>query len=64
MVDIIEVKRWDSLNLAFVVDVKSLEDLTRIAEGLGVPFILRKGKEHMVFCGHMGPAPLCYRLKK
>lgn len=63
MVDILEVKDWTTLKAAFKVDVKSLEDLKRIAEGLGVPLIFRKKKEYLFFCSHLGPAPLCYRFK-
>ena len=64
MVDTIEVKRWRTLDLAFTIDVQSLQDLQRIAQGLNIPFIIKKGKEYLVFCGHMGPAPLCYRFKE
>ena len=64
MVEIIEVKEWTSLKATFKVDVKSLEDLQRIAEGFNIPFIVNKGKEYLVFCGHMLGIPVCYRFKK
>lgn len=64
MVDVIEAKGWTYLKAAFTVDVQSLEDLEKIAEGLGIPFIIRKGKEHLVFSGQIAAAPLCYRYKK
>ena len=63
MVEVIEVKDWTTLKAAFKVDVKSLEDLKRIAEGLGVSIIVNKGKEYLVFVGHQGAAPMCYRFK-
>ena len=63
MVDILEVKDWTTLKAAFKVDVKSLEDLKKIAEGYDVPFIFRRGKEYLVFCGHNLSVPLCYRFK-
>ena len=64
MVDIIEVNRWTSTKDAFVIDVKSLEDLRRIAEGYGVPYIFRKGKEHIVICGQELSVPVIYKFKK
>ena len=64
MVDTIEVKDWTTLSHAFLVQVKSLADLERIAEKLGMPFIIKKGKEYLVFSGHMGPAPLAYWFKQ
>lgn len=63
-VAIMEVKDWTTLKATFRVDVKSLDDLQRIAEGFSVPFIVNKGKEYLVFCGHMLGIPVCYRFKK
>ena len=64
MVDIIEAKDWTTLKAAFIVDVKTLEDLKKVAEGYGVPLIFHRGKEYLVFCGHNLSVPLCYRFKK
>ena len=64
MAELIEVKDWTTLKAAFIIDVKDLGDLQRIAQGYGVPFIFVKGKEYLVFCGHNLSVPLCYRFKK
>lgn len=64
MVDIIEVKSWTTLKAAFVVDVKSLEDLKVLADAYGEPYILRHNKEHLLFHGSStGGISLCYRYK-
>lgn len=64
LVELLEVKDWTTLKSTFRIDVKSLEDLRRVAEGLNIPFIVHKGKEYLVFCGHMLGIPVCYRFKK
>ena len=64
MVDIIEVDGWTTLKAAFLILVKSLEDLRRIAEGYGVPYIFNKGKEHIVICGQELSVPVIYKFKK
>ena len=64
MVDIIEVKDWTSLKVAFIVDVDSLEKLKLLAEEYGEPIILRKKKEHIFFRGmSAGGVPVGYRYK-
>lgn len=63
MVDIIEARDWTTLKAAFVVDMQSLEDLEKIAEGLKVPFIIKKGKEYVIFSGQSLSVPVCYRFK-
>jgi len=63
MVDMIEAKDWTMLNAAFVVDVKSLEDLKKVAEGLRAPFIFVKGKESVIFAGQGLATVVCYRFK-
>jgi len=64
MVETIEAKDWTTLKAAFLVDVKSLEDLQKIAEGLKIPFIVYRGNEYLLFCGQMLAIPICYRYKK
>ena len=64
MVEKIEVKSWPGLLGAFIIDVKSLADLEKIAEGLKVPFIVYRGKEYLVFWARHGPAPIYYRFKE
>jgi len=48
----------------FQVNLKTLEDLKKIAEGLGIPFIIKKGKEHMVLSGHIAGTPVVYWYKE
>jgi len=64
MVDIIEAKDWTTLKAAFIVDVSSLEDLKKIAEGFSIPFIFSRKKEYLAFCGQIFQLPICYRFKK
>ena len=64
MAETIEAKHWTTLTVAFIVDVKSLADLQRIADAFKIPFIVKKGKEYVVFCGHLGAPPMCYRFKE
>jgi len=64
MAEMIEAKDWTTLKAAFLVDVKSLEDLQKIAEGLKIPFIVYRGNEYLIFWGQCGPVPVCYRYKK
>lgn len=63
MVEIIEVKGWTGLSGAFIVDVRSLEDLKKLAEGLELPFILQRKNEYLLIYGPIGKIPLCYRFK-
>ena len=63
MVEIIEVKAWTHLRVVYLVEVKSLEDLKKIAEGFNIPFIFQRGKEYVFFYGHLLHAPICLRFK-
>lgn len=60
MAEIVEVKAWTSLSKWFLVEVKSLADLQRIADALKIPFIAKHKKEYLACSGHMGPAPVAY----
>jgi len=64
VIEKIEVKSWPSLLGAFIVDMNSLADLEKIAEGLKIPFIIHRGKEYLVFGGLLGSTPVCYRFKE
>jgi len=64
MVDMIEARDWTTLKAAFVVEVQSLEDLKKIAEGLKIPFIIKKGKEYVIFPSQSLSVPVCYRFKE
>ena len=64
MVEIIEAKDWSRLTGAFIIDVGSLEDLKKVAEGFQIPVIFRKKKEYLIVYGSVGQVPLCYRFKE
>ena len=60
MVKVIEVKEMDSISISKIhplptVQLLTSEDLYRIAEKLGIPFIFKlKGKNHLVCSdGHL-----------
>jgi hypothetical protein len=50
MVEVIDVEGWSTLSEAFVVDVRSLDDLKRVAEWLGIPLIFRRRREYLLVC--------------
>jgi len=64
MVEIMEAKGWTMLNAAFVVDVGSLDDLKKLADALKAPYILKKGKEYVIFAGQSLATCVCYRFKE
>ena len=51
MVEIIEVDKWPSISDFFVIDMKSLEDLEKIAVRYGIPYIYKRRMEYILLCG-------------
>jgi len=58
------VKGWTTLKAVFVVDVRGLDDLKKIADACSIPYIVSRKKEYLVFQGmSVGGVPIVYRYK-